>query len=308
MMDIKQAQAVIDGTPLLTTLVQSGAALVAIIAGLLVARLVALVGERVSLERRMEDLEEVERSRQEELSVARRNRLNIDAADFLHDILNEYLEHPERQFQEFFNKFGDGVRTAEELRPYFDTFQNDVRRIAAQLGIHGLARASKLSNWEETRRELAAPYRLFEREIADRLLDRTERVWRRRERATTPSGSYTIDDVIPASDPAIDTSYQRDLRLNETEAETALKATRLELVHTRRALDMVSRPQGLILALLVLGVVTVASVVVPLAQLTFGKPNLAVGERAGFVGAFIGSLLIFFVYLGYEMRRILKRS
>lgn len=48
-----------DSTPLLSTLVQSGAALVAIIAGFLIARLVALVGERVVLERRIKELEEI---------------------------------------------------------------------------------------------------------------------------------------------------------------------------------------------------------------------------------------------------------
>lgn len=306
-----------DSTPLLSTLVQSGAALVAIIAGLLVARLVALVGERVALERRIKELEEIKVQRQAELDSLRHTRLDEDAEDFIASVFDSYFEDPDKPFEEFYRELDDDSRTADELRPYFERFAHRVRQLFDQLDCAALIEEEKPSDWYEKRPTLVHQLSESEdRRIADELLKIVEAGWAEREHQLMPRSLWSppfpigsiiaTDSAFSAARYTVESAYQRDLRRNETSAESALKEVELELGHARQALSIVSRPQGLVTALLVLAGVALAGMVLPLLQMTFGQPSLSVTMRAVYVGLFIASLVIFFIYLAFEMRRIMR--
>ncbi len=305
-----------DSAPLLSTLVQSSAALVAIIAGLLVARLVALVGERVALERRIKELEEIKTQRQSELDSVRQMRFDDDVDDFIDSIFDSYFRDPNKPFEKYYLEWDSDSRTADELRPYFDQFVCRVRQLFEQLDCAGLAKEDKPSGWEEKRSALVDQLSQPEdRRIAGKLLNIVEAAWSARERPSALSGlvssdfllsSIPMNPALSAARYTIESAYQRDLRRSESSAEAALKQVELELELVRQALSIVSRPQGLITALIVLAGVAVTGMVLPLLQMTFGQPSLSVVMRAVYVGLFLASLIIFFAYLAFEMRRVMR--
>ncbi|WP_436495573.1 hypothetical protein [Actinokineospora sp. HUAS TT18] len=308
-----QAQPV-DSAPLLSTLVQSGAALVAIVGGLLAARLVALVSERVALERRVRELAQLDQKRDGDLAAARKAVLDDDGADFVEAIFDSYVENLTRDFEDLFSEHGNESLTRGEMRPYFDGFVLQVAELEDELNVANLIDEGRPDDWDELRGELLLKVKgQFRQRIAEGILVGVERDWRSR-RPRAPLGFEGMDmsllakinDPLRATRYAIESNYRRDLERNVMSAEAAKAASELEVTQARQALSLLSKPEGLGPALLVLAGIAIGGIVLPLMQLTFGSSGLSTLNRAMYVGAFILSLVVFFFYLWFEMRRVVK--
>lgn len=83
---------VVDDGVLLSTVISASAIMVAIIGGLLVSRLIVLVGERSALQRRVAELTEVHERRKSDCDHARAALVADEADEFIDEVLDDYFE------------------------------------------------------------------------------------------------------------------------------------------------------------------------------------------------------------------------
>jgi|GEM_PF-3116721 len=289
----------VDGTPLLSTLVQSGAALVAIIAGLLIARLVALAGERSSLERRVRELAEVADARRVGYSEARRERLDNDGEDFIEHIFEHFFDEKDRTFERLYSSYDDEPNDREDLRPYYTRFVSQFESVVERLNSQVDLSAEDRTNWKdegERDRILQQFPDDPERRIAEKVVELAEEDWDDRRRQITRGKSfYEVAGLesqsmarrlgnlaIPRPDPAllaasrqINSAYYLQLRTNEQNGKSAMEDAERDLTHAEEALAKSSKPEGLIVTILLLAGIAVFGIVLPLTEMTNGDAILS---------------------------------
>jgi len=112
-----------DPNWLLSTVVQSTAAFVAIIAGFIISRLLALAAERDGLEARIRDIEVLLKINEQNLTPLQKRILDWDARNFLgsRDVFKKIIES---EGQISLTDVMDGntayKRRIDELQPYWD--------------------------------------------------------------------------------------------------------------------------------------------------------------------------------------------
>ncbi len=104
-----------------STIVQSSAALVAIIGGLLVARLVGMSTERGGLSQRLRELDHELETAREHLSGLEQRRINWDLADFLDSAASLYYEDRVREAEQLATQIPVGDDRDERLH-FAETF------------------------------------------------------------------------------------------------------------------------------------------------------------------------------------------
>ncbi|MEH1128387.1 hypothetical protein [Micromonospora sp. CPCC 206061] len=315
----------VDGTPLLSTLVQSGAALVAIIAGLLIARLVALVGERSSLERRERELAELSVARRDEYAEIHRARLDEDGGTFIEYALDHVFAEKEPTFEKAYASYDDELKDGEELRTYYDQAVAATTLVMTEAKKAGLLDEGRRtwSNEQERDGFLQRFPDGVERRVAARIARLLEAEWethRRKDAARTRRGSGLFG-LLPNTSwelPQLDReSWSKatrgiksapylQLRANESAAKQAMQDTERDRSHAREALAGVSKPEGLIVAVLLLAGIAVAGMVLPLMEMTNGETALSTTKRWIYTGLFLLSLAAFFAYLIVEIVRLNK--
>lgn len=113
-----------------------------------------------------------------------------------------------------------------------------------------------------------------------------------------------LSPEISAARMTIRADYRRDLLRRRESAEEAVRVSNLELALTQRALKHASRPEGLGTALAVVAGIALGGIALPLVQLTFWGPEIPTELRGMYTGIFLASLVVFFAYMGYELRRL----
>lgn len=305
-------QPVVHSETLLATLAQSGATMVAIIAGLLVARMVPLVGERDNWRRRINELRDQQEARSSELQGAEKQYLDYDGHRFMSKIENKVVRQPDLSFDELYELYGTGGRAIEELRPYFDELKAKVIQLRqdVELVLDGGFSAEHC--------ESAKAY--FPDEdayLVARVIGVIARENKKREAAQKIISTYIGEEfdvsVFRGVNTATEAAYEQiraqrrtELRRRIDEVSGELRDTELALDHAHQALKLVQRPGGLRLAFGSLAVVTTFGAILPLLAMAIVKSELSQGARAWFVGVFIASILVFITHLALEARRLVR--
>ena len=127
-----------DPNWLLSTVAQSAAAFVAIIAGFIISRLLALSAERNGLETRIRDIVLQLKIKEENISALKKHLLDLDALDFLEDsnVFNNIIKSKgEISLIDAMKINTENKRSENELRPYWDdtitTTKNAFRQLEA---------------------------------------------------------------------------------------------------------------------------------------------------------------------------------
>lgn len=295
----------LDGTALLTTLVQSGAALVAIIAGLLVARLVWLIGERNAAERRIRELEALVLDKEAEFRRAFSARLDEDGEAFANSIQRSLIEDDQRSFEEMYRP-GATNRSSDELRPYYDRLVERINSAKDKIGYNELV-ARKPADWNnDTEETLIAQFDDEDTDLARDILRSAKRRW-------PLSSIFGLDHIVmkPSMEIAaarlqVNATYYARLEDAEQHAKSELDSAKRELGLVEEALSNMAKPEGLRASMVALGGVAVAGIVLPLLQLTFGPAELSMLLRGTYTGLFVLSLAAFFGYLAWEIRRLVR--
>ena len=292
-----------DSNWLLATLVQSSAALVAIIGGLLATRLVTLATERNGIERRIGQLERVAETRRDQADLASKAWLDKDADSFLADVEGAVIAtFGDADFDELYVVEDNAGRTKDELRPYFKDFCERVKGVTQRLiQEHGSTRPAE---WEDIRSAVERAALHSDRYLLGAIVDHLEEtIWRK------PRSMYDIGSLVMPLPSSVYSATHRataDRRYDETvrEAETARAAQRLaevELAQARMDLDALGRPAGMASAFRVLLGIALAGVVLPLAVMANGAYEVPAAGRIALVALFTLALAAFMRFLRSEI-------
>jgi hypothetical protein len=288
---------------LLSTEVQSGAALVAIVGGLLVARLAGLSGERTYLRRAIRDAGA-------ELALARENDEKAQ------DELAELHAYGFRRFASMQLLKQSGVVNRKDLVRL-------LRESNWAPGDHGMAEV--VHPWitqmrlafEKASEYIAGHPDCTPGEVREAMMEGVARI-----------SADLLDDVVDElnsrgdlgpeahrvymytaggkragrAEAAAAERQTRDRRLDEARAradqyQAVIRAAQAKLANLEAARAQTARPEGLGRIIAALGYLTGACVVVPLAVMSWGRTSLPAWSRALIVALFISGLAIFLLVI-----------
>lgn len=322
-----------DRNALLTTCASSGATIVAIVGGLLVARYVALSSEQDGASRRLLALEDraVVAQDQEERAGQLLADLVVTRALVDSSVIDVVVERHTRPYRsgrhpdkvpdprpepvvrdDLKDLLPEDLSADQEalLRSRLSKVNDEVREAAHEVALWAQGPSNSSARWDDVRGGLYRPG--WTESLWERAWNMTSKAIRKARLRNSPYGSIAalaldIPDV-PFLGPVISVRDER-LRLERErdDARTQLAVLRTEIAIAQRDADLVGRPRGLISGLLVLGYLTLVSVIWPLLLLTPGPDAMAVDGSLWAVAAFISGIVVLFAYLGHHAWRLRPR-
>lgn len=279
-----------DSNWLLSTLVQSAAAVVAIVGGLIATRLVTLSAERAALKRRHAEAKDAER-----LAVdLRRNRLTaLDRFEARYlwraaeeDIFHEITTKQAVDWQNHIDKWGWDP-SAEMIDEYLVPRVVLLSKFQAAIadGTDAEFTSSQTDPW-----------------IRD-MLGRAKQAWIPRRRTS----SFDVTPISLGVSRPINTSArdreQADLEAELRDATDRLSIRQAETRAALHAMKSLGRPEGTRWAFGILAYVALVGIVAPLAIMSAGHVYVAVWVRLLLVGGFSLGLFAFIIYLVLSAER-----
>lgn len=133
---------------LLSTLAQAAAAVVAIVGGFLVSRILDHTAQRRRLQDQVQGLVRQRDLVQELLGKKQSKLLRMDAEEFLHaitpDVVQTLFANRRPDLSELVSRHGERGRSAAELRPFFERHQHSAARaLSALIPVMANARSEK---------------------------------------------------------------------------------------------------------------------------------------------------------------------
>lgn len=260
-----------------STIVQSSAALVAIVGGLLVARLVGLSAERATLQRRARDLGHELAHSNERLKVLEIERYTWDQLDFMKSAAYHFFSDDVTDLDGLVA--GDYAGSLEEQREWARLFLKHAQDLVPKLEAlqESADPPSSLDDLADASLIIDPPFDA----IAEEYLS-----------VTRPTPDYLAlahinrpDDVGRAAELARWENLQRDI-----------DAARSEVAQLKQALEVAEAdlagvtPTGVFAVLIALGVVVVAGIAFPVIVLAMDWPDLSAPWRVAQVVAFLASV------------------
>jgi hypothetical protein len=267
-----------DPNWLLNTTATSSAALVAIVGGLLVSRVVALRSDREGLRRRSQELDAQVKALSEQLHEVGEELLRRDAVDFIHEAAEELIgSEGDVDLDVLMRHHDPRDRSADELRPFV----------------------------EEAGKAVAAAF--GRKDPAAMLETPTDRYALLANRIAEELGEEPPDRTVSANGKAFTLKQEEAYRqlLRDQQALGSEKRTReLEKGQVDAALAGLADPSGVWPGLAVLLYFSVAGCLVPLAVMAAGPEKLGTALSVTIVVLFASGLAALAGYLTIEVRRL----
>lgn len=297
-----------DPNPLLTTTATAAAALVAIVGGLLVSRVISLATERSGLEQRLTDL-------QAQLTAAEARRdafedrlLRWDVQEVLWEGREQFAQGGDLDIQAMIDE-ARVDRTVAEVQSFVEEEVERYQAIREHLesvfadGHPGFSfdevpeqHAIQIDPEDEAAYELV--WKVLEQE--------NPKPARHRDR-------FGIDPalLIGLNSPTVhairntaQANEHATLRRDADEARHEVDALKVQIEQTELAAARVVRPQGVRAGLWVLGYVTFTGVLIPLSLTAFGLESMTRWGGAAIVVLFGSGLALLMAYVGVEVHRL----
>lgn len=299
-----------DPNWLLSTVVQSAAVFVAIVAGFIISRLLALSAERSGLQTRVRDMRLQVAIKKQNLETLEKRLLDWDAEIFLEnsEVLDEIIESEgEVSLAETIKRVTGLKRSEDELRSYwgeaikttksafrlfkekFDELQESediteaVDNLLTNLGLN-------LSSYR---------LKIYHQVFGHIFSDYEKR--RNPFRAMVNSvGTFGIPDIRTENEINRYGILQRDietLKRDKSSLETQLSDLEIQL-------KQLGQPKGVILGIIFLAYFSLTSIVVPVFLLPFAAEQFTPTYKWMIFVLFISGLLFFFIYLWILFRQL----
>jgi hypothetical protein len=294
---------------LLATIAQSSAAIVAIVGGFLVSRLVQLSSERDGLRRRLEDTRGELGHVEELFSEAHRFRLANSQSDLFDFVIAELVE--EKEDLDLTALLLDNTprgSTEEEMRPYLDSLLARVQ--AAKRSVREVLRnddSSRLDLDDLRDRGLIVPP--SEEEIYFEIVR-----WLRSSlpapRTSFPGiGAMANLDIPVTLNPAyaatdtrrLDDSIRDEQQLDSRRTILAAEAARLE-----REINSLGRPAGVTSGITILSIYSLFGIVVPVAYMAVPSAAFDQWQSWILIVIFTGGLAAVLTYIAWYARSLGK--
>lgn len=298
----------IDEGSLLATLAQSSAAVVAIVSGLLVSRLVQLSSEREGLRRQFVRAQDELKHLSVAYNEAHGCRLTNSQAVFRSRVTDDLIEADLATFDRdafLADKIPRGS-SAEEMAPYLDDLVAEIAQVKAAVMKHvrpGDVNTLELDDLRQ--RGLKVP-EAQENLYYSALNGVTEQLPAPRayDGFSITAPRFAIGNVInPVSRSAelrrLDDSIhdEQDLRNRKTMLEG-------EVARLQREIDIIGRPTGVTSAILILAIYSVLGIVAPVIVMGLGLDTLAAWLEWLLVGLFVLGLAAVLAYIFWYARTL----
>lgn len=301
---------VTDPNWLFSTAAQSAAALVAIIAGFIVSRLLALSADRNSLQSRLNELDLEIGSKRRELKPLRKRILESDADDFIQDVFDQILSsNGEMKLEDAMAGIGRPQALNEsELRPFWDATVESTKEAFVKAREYPFRNKSKdLKEYLEEVGLEDSDKQWIHRRVFEHVEDEIERN-KMNVLNEMFSASRLLGDAIGGRGryrpPEIQLPNQkyhqwtRDAELLERQLSN-LEASR---EHLDSQVRNFAKPTGLWFGFITLIYFSLVGIIFPLVLMAFKSQ----GYSRTVLILFVSALVVFFTFLSYLARQLSK--
>lgn len=300
-----------DPNWLLSTIVQSAAAFVAIVAGFIISRLLALSAERGGLQTRVRDIRLQLAIKKENIQTLEKRLLEWDAEDFLEDpdVLDMIIESEgQTSLADTMGRVTGHYRSEDELRPYWD------EAIAVTKGAFLLIR-ERYSELLVEIRDLDAALKSLGLELSSYRSKIYHRVFasifdEHNKKQNPLWSSLGLSGIVPISELRATDEINR-YRLLERDIEALERdkiALETQLSDLKIQLTQLGQPKGIALGIVFLAYFSLTGIVIPVFLLPFPPEQFTTTHKWSVFLLFLSGLLFFFLYLLKLIRQVAETS
>ena len=276
-----------------STIVQSSAALVAIIGGFLVSRLVAMTSEHGGLSQRLRELDGQILATSDHHRDLIERRIQWDRADFMASAAHSYFSEGNATRETLAEDIGHGEDRNERLA-FADEFLAFVNEMRPKIhdAVHQRNATTRVPASADDLRKLGFEFDSIFESVVDEMLVAERGPYSLAERMTLATIPTHRDDAGRAAE----LQAFRQLLENIDEA-----GRQVDDLHRSRELTVqrlaAIKPQGVIGVLITLGIVVAAGIGFPVTIMTLRWETLTAPWRVALAAAFLASVLVVGVHL-----------
>ncbi|MEK4626558.1 hypothetical protein MKY06_30135 [Priestia sp. FSL P4-0332] len=289
-----------DLNGLINTIIASTAALVAIIGGFLVSRVLALSSERVAVERRFNEINNNLRIKEEMLKETVHYIFEEDLNDFFKDNCEKVL-WGQIPLQEIVEEDEYTALTGEEIEPYVEEFKS----LESELKLLIKNNSSNVtSDFEEfiKEKEIRLPdKKLWYEFVYDAMYEKYVERENSNTLYTFGAGLNTLPDVTAAQ------SYKDKVK-ERNNLQDELRFLKMQKTEQNKILQDYVKPKGLWGGLIVLVYACIVGIVYPSTLLPYPEKAYSVTLKWVLLGLFFSQLAALFAYLFISLYSLTKFS
>lgn len=296
-----------DPNWLLSTVVQSAAAFVAIVAGFIISRLLSLSAERSGLQAKVRDIKLQLGIKIQNLDVLEKRLLEWDAEDFLEDsdVLNMLVESGGQiSLAEAMKRVTGYNRSEDELRPYWDEAIN-VTKNAFRLVTENFSElAESEGDIDVFLKNLGLDISSYRLKIYHRIFGKILNEYEKRRNPFGAMMNSIASVQIPDFRSADENNRYRALEHDIEVIERDKSALETQLFDLEAQLKQLGQPQGVKLGIIFLAYFSLVGIIIPVFLLPFPPEQFTSTHKWVVFLLFISGLVFFFVYLFKLVRQL----
>lgn len=298
-----------DPNWLLSTAAQSAAALIAIVAGFIVNKLLALSAERNSMQNRIRDLNIHLSLKINQKDQLQKEKTDLEIFDFLEDmvVLDRIISNKgEISLDDALHVYGGYTQNVEELKPYWEKTIATTKR-AFQIFNENLNKIFENDNGLRiTLEENGVCLDQHEALIFDRIYDKFQEAIEKSKKPFSLLSTISSNIGLPSFRTKHDTELYDSLEQAIKSSETGISSLKVQISDLKTQLQSFGKPQGITFGLFVLGYFSFVGIVVPLFLLPTTADQFTFTCKWVIFSLFVSGLGLFFYYLIWLVRQLEK--
>lgn len=300
-----------DPNWLLSTIVQSSAAFIAIVAGFIISRLLALSSERSGIQTRIRDLELQLNIKKENIDALEKNLLTWDAEDFLEnsDVVDKIIESKGQVSLADAMKLVTYLnRSEDELRLYWEDAIK-VTKDAFHLIEENLTEfLVESENFEVLLKNLGVNISSYRLKIYREIFDFYLREYEKSQNLFGAMMNSIANIRMPDFRSVSETNSYETLKRDTENLKRDKNALEIQVADLRIQSQQLGQPQGVTLGIVFLFYFSLVGIVVPILLMPFAIDKFTSYHKWAIITLFVSGLIFFFVYLSKLVRQLADKS
>lgn len=300
-----------DPNWLLSTVVQSSAVFVAIVAGFIISRLLALSSERSGIQTRIRDLKLQVNIKKENIDILEKSLLTWDAEDFLEDsdVVDKIIEsRGQISLTDAMKLVTYLNRSEDELRPYWEDAIKVTKEAFHLIGENLTEFLVESENFEVLLKNSGVNISSYRLKIFQQIFGVYLREYEKRQ---NPLGAMMnslanirMPDFRSASEANSYETLKRDIEILRRDNN----ALEIQVSDLNIQLQQLGQPQGVILGIIFLFYFSLVGIVIPVLLMPFATDKFTSYHKWVIFILFVSGLIFFFVYLFKLVRQLADKS
>jgi len=300
-----------DPNSLLSTVVQSAAAFVAIVAGFIISRLLALSSERGGFQTRIRDIKLQINIKKENIEVLEKRLLTWDAEDFLEDsdVVDKIIESKGQISLADAMKLVTYLNRSEgELKPYWEDAIK-VTKEAFHLIEENLTEfLEEIENFEVLLKNLGIDISSYRLKIYQQIFGIYLREYEKMQNPFGAMMSSIANIRMPDFRTANEANSYETLKRDIETLKRDKSALETQLSDLNTQLHQLGQPQGVTLGIIFLAYFSLVGIVIPVLLMPFATDQFTLNHKWAIFLLFFSGLIFFFVYLFKLVRQLAPDS